>query len=109
MLLHAGQSAHTFHRRLEQHDALVDPFILRRPLALAAAVFCLLPCLAGGAESKTANKSDWWAFKPATRPAVPQSAIGNQQLVINNPIDAFIRARLAEKNLQPSPEADPSR
>jgi len=69
--------------------------------------FCLLPCLAGGAESKTANKIRLVGLQASHAPAVPQSAIGNQQLVINNPIDAFIRARLAEKNLQPSPEADP--
>jgi hypothetical protein len=73
--------------------------LCQRPLARAVAVLCLLPSLVWGAESKTANKSDWWTFKPAAHPAVPQSAA-------NNPIDAFIRARLAEKNLQPSPEAD---
>jgi hypothetical protein len=33
--------------------------------------------------------------------------MGNRQSAIGNPIDAFIRAKLAEKNLQPSPEADP--
>jgi hypothetical protein len=72
----------------------------QRPLALAAALVCLLRCLASGADSGTSDKSDWWAFKPVVRPAVPQSGT-------NNPIDAFIRARFAEKNLQPSPEADP--
>ena len=41
-----------------------------------------------------------WAFKPAVRPAFP--------LVANtsNPLDGFIRAKLKEMGLAPSPEAD---
>ncbi len=39
-----------------------------------------------------------WSLQPLVNPAVP-SAEGN-------PIDAFIRAKLAEKQLAPSPEAD---
>ena len=38
-----------------------------------------------------------WAFQPVRRPAVSQSG---------NPIDAFISAKLAEKGLAMSPEAD---
>ena len=38
-----------------------------------------------------------WAFQPVRRPAVSQSG---------NPIDAFIAAKLAEKGLAMSPEAD---
>ncbi len=45
-----------------------------------------------------------WSFVAPTRPAVP--AIGNRQPAIANPIDAFIRARLAKEQLTPSPEAD---
>lgn len=41
-----------------------------------------------------------WAFKPAVRPAVPQTA------KVSNPVDAFIRAKLKEKGMIPSPEAD---
>ncbi len=40
---------------------------------------------------------DWWSLKPIARIAATDSG---------NPIDAFIRAKLAEKNLPPSPEAD---
>ena len=73
------------------------------------------------------NPLDWWSLKPVTRPAVPQgkfSVLSPQSSVeavttadkklstehwplSTNPIDAFIRAKLAEKNLTPSPEADP--
>lgn len=40
---------------------------------------------------------DWWSLKPIVRP--PVSAVGN-------PIDVFVRAKLAEKGLALSPEAD---
>ncbi len=42
--------------------------------------------------------SDWWSLKSLERPALPQSDL--------HPIDAFIRAKLAEHNLSPAPEAD---
>lgn len=41
-----------------------------------------------------------WAFAPISKPAVPKQAAGE------NPIDAFITAKLAEKGLKLSPEAD---
>ena len=43
---------------------------------------------------------DWWSLRPLVRPAVPVVA------GVSHPIDAFIRAGLAEKKLAPSPEAD---
>jgi len=45
----------------------------------------------------------WWAFKKPQRPRVP--AVKDAGLV-NNPIDAFILAKLEEKGLKPSPRAD---
>ncbi len=42
-----------------------------------------------------------WSLSPLVKPAVP--VVGPA----SNPIDAFIRARLVEKQLAPSPEADP--
>ncbi|MBN9520030.1 DUF1549 domain-containing protein, partial [bacterium] len=39
-----------------------------------------------------------WAFQPVRRPAVPGPG---------NPIDAFVLAKLREKNLTPAPPADP--
>jgi hypothetical protein len=43
--------------------------------------------------------ADHWAYIPPSRPAVPATDL-------RNPIDAFIRAELAKKNITPSPEAD---
>jgi hypothetical protein len=43
--------------------------------------------------------ADWWSLRPLVRPTVPP-ATGR------NPIDAFIRAKLTEKGLTPTTEAD---
>lgn len=45
-----------------------------------------------------------WSFQAVKRPPVPAPA--NHKSSIVNPVDAFIAARLAEKKLKPSPEAD---
>ncbi|MBL9176381.1 MAG: DUF1549 domain-containing protein, partial [Verrucomicrobiales bacterium] len=42
-----------------------------------------------------------WAFQPIASPAIPRARGSG-----GNPVDAFIAARLAEKGLAPSPEAD---
>ncbi|MBN9118388.1 MAG: DUF1549 domain-containing protein [Planctomycetes bacterium] len=47
--------------------------------------------------SAAANPADWWSFKPLKRSAVPAGT---------NPIDHFVRAKLSEKGLSPSKEAD---
>ena len=46
-----------------------------------------------------------WSFQPVVRPPVP--GISGSGAVIENPIDAFIQARLAKEGLKPSPQADP--
>ncbi len=68
---------------------------------------CLAMAVTCGAAEKTtkASSTDWWSLKPLMRPAVPQT--GNRQPATGNPIDAFVLAKLAEKQLQPSPEAEP--
>ncbi|MEP6672237.1 MAG: DUF1549 domain-containing protein, partial [Chthoniobacter sp.] len=48
-----------------------------------------------------------WAYAPLNKPPVP--AIGNGQSPIANPIDGFIREKLAEKKIEPSPEAPKAR
>ena len=53
----------------------------------------------------TAKDRAHWAFQPVRKPAVPP--IGNRQSPIGNPIDAFILAQLAAKNLSPNPPATP--
>ena len=49
---------------------------------------------------------DWWSLKPLVRPAVPSGAVSGQRPAVSNAIDAFIAAKLREKKLSPSPEAD---
>ncbi|HSQ56246.1 MAG TPA: DUF1549 domain-containing protein, partial [Gemmata sp.] len=51
----------------------------------------------GADDAPAANPADWWSFKPIKKPAVPVGV---------NPIDVFVRAKLAEKGLKTSPEAD---
>jgi cytochrome c553 len=53
-------------------------------------------------ESASANVKDprdWWSLKPLVRPSVPASDLVN-------PIDAFLAAKLAERTLAMSPQAD---
>jgi hypothetical protein len=45
-----------------------------------------------------------WSFQPVSRPPVRE--ISENRALVENPIDAFIQARLAKEGLQPSPEAD---
>ncbi len=47
------------------------------------------------------NPLDWWSWKPLVRPVVPAHP------ELGNPIDAFVRAKLREKELKPAARADP--
>ncbi len=49
--------------------------------------------------------AEHWAFTPPQRPAVPK--IENPKPEIQNPVDAFVRARLAAEKIFPSPAASP--
>lgn len=53
-----------------------------------------------------AEKQAWWSLKPLVKLEAPAGAIRTSPSAVRNPIDAFIRAKLAEKGLAPSPEAD---
>ncbi len=55
-----------------------------------------------GAVAQKSDPLDWWSLRPLQRPALPAGSVPS-----SNPIDAFIRAKLTEKGLRPSPEADP--
>ena len=48
---------------------------------------------------------DWWSLQPIRLPPVPVVA-GQVSRWIRTPIDAFILAKLRERNLAPAPEAD---
>jgi mono/diheme cytochrome c family protein len=45
---------------------------------------------------------DWWSLRPLVRPAVPKTESG----WVRTPVDAFVLAKLNEKKLAPSREAD---
>jgi mono/diheme cytochrome c family protein len=65
--------------------------------------------IAEGAKGRSAedggrNQSSHWSFQPIKKPTVP--AIDNRKSQIENPIDAFIRAKLNREGVAPSPEAD---
>ena len=49
------------------------------------------------------NAGAWWAIQPLNRPEIPKTKNPRWP---RNPIDAFILAKLEEKSLSPSPEAD---
>lgn len=70
--------------------------------ALVAAVIASLVA-AEAPKPFTPQQRRWWAFQKVTKPAVPQP---KNSTWVKNPIDAFILARLEEKNLVPAPPAD---
>ncbi len=52
---------------------------------------------------------DHWSLKPLVKPALPSRAGTDRRestAVAPNPIDAFVRAKLAELHLEPAPAAD---
>jgi hypothetical protein len=71
--------------------------MLSRALALLALAVLALGVLQS--QSADPPAETWWSFRPLQAPAVPQT--GPQ-----NPIDAFILAKLKDKNLSPAPAAD---
>ena len=54
------------------------------------------------APAAGSGKAPLWSLQPLRKPQVPQSASRR----VRNPIDAFVAAKLAEKKLTPSAEAD---
>lgn len=51
-----------------------------------------------------AKYEEHWSFIPPKRSEVPKAA---HPEAVNNPVDAFIQEKLAEKNLKPGPVEDP--
>ena len=49
---------------------------------------------------------DWWSFRPLQTQIPPEFSDPSERAWIRNPIDAFVLAKLKEKSLHPSPEAD---
>src|SRR6266571_4233100 len=79
---------------------------LCRPLLLLA-LFGATWCAGEPERAKTASARslpDDWAFHPLRRPPLHDSR--DTHPASRNPIDAFIRVKLGEQGLAPSPEAD---
>ena len=53
-------------------------------------------------ESQPVRDFSGWAYKTLQTPPIPDSVLGDSQ----HPIDRFVRRRLSERGLQPSPIAD---
>src|SRR6185503_1075295 len=62
----------------------------------------VLIAIVGACSARGADKADLWSLKPIDNVAVPQ--LGDAW--VRNPVDAFILAKLHEKGLKPSPDAD---
>ncbi len=76
-----------------QHRSLVRSFGLRVLPGIAAAVFGIEACA----------QSDHWAYRLPTRLALP---VDRQA---EHPVDAFVRARLADEGMETAPRAEPAR
>ena len=89
----------------EGEQSLVPPTASpARPLAAIIGSLLLLVFSPSTTTATDFTKTNWWSLKPLERPSVPRDphAIPGS----DNPIDAFIQAKLAEKQLHSSPEAD---
>src|SRR5262245_31422868 len=72
---------------------------MRRLIGIAGLLAAGLPAVLGSSQ----GKADHWAFQPISHPEPPPVA---DPAWPRNEIDRFILARLEEKGLRPSPEAD---
>jgi hypothetical protein len=74
-------------------------------LLVIIAAFGLASISVAAEKPTKASSTDWWSLKPLARPAVP--VVQGSKFKVQSPVDAFVVAKLQEKNLQPSPEAEP--
>ncbi|MFO0928384.1 MAG: DUF1549 domain-containing protein, partial [Gemmataceae bacterium] len=63
----------------------------------------ILACLAVADGATAAEEDTWWSLRPLSRPAVPVVKMTGWA---RTPVDAFVLARLEQRGLRPSPEAD---
>ncbi len=56
----------------------------------------------------TSNQRDYWAFQKVERPAVPKTSHTGTSYIgwVRNPIDAFVAAKLENKDIEPAARAD---
>src|ERR1051325_6847876 len=58
------------------------------------------------AEPSSSQLEQWWSLRPLREPAVPKPPAGKFANWPRNELDRFILAKLLEKGLSPSPQAD---
>src|SRR5438552_4030337 len=72
-------------------------------LTLLASLTALSLLAAELSKPFTPQQKRWWAFQKVVKPAVPTPAARDW---VASDVDAFVLAKLEEKNLKPSPPAD---
>lgn len=77
-------------------------------LAMTLGVSMSAAWAAGGAGTSAATTAprparNWWSYEPVRHVALPEVKQGKW---VRKPVDAFVLAKLEEKGLKPSPEAD---
>jgi hypothetical protein len=72
-------------------------------IALVASLTAASLLAAELTKTFTPTQRRWWAFQKVVKPAVPTPA-GRDW--VKNDVDAFVLAKLEEKNLKPAPPAD---
>ena len=91
-------------------DATAMPY--EKPRLPAADIELIKKWIDSGAKVPASDattevvKSNHWSFQPIRRPVVPNLKSQISNLKSQNPIDAFVRARLEREGLAPSPDAD---
>ncbi len=55
--------------------------------------------------TRVTGGDEWWSLRRLVRPPLPKLSAEDAAWV-RNPVDAFVRAKLRDKGLSPSPEAD---
>ncbi len=78
--------------------------VLEKWIAAGAKTARAEPAEIGKGLGITDEERSYWAFRPLKRPAVPQTK--NPKLEARNSIDAFVLAKLQERDLAFGPEAD---
>ena len=79
-----------------------DPPLRLRFLTLLALLLTTFLCPAAAPPNTAATSKTHWSFRPLTRPPIPELRAATNA-PRPHPIDAFIAAKLAEKNLTPAP------
>ena len=96
------------HQKISFLIAIARALILHRRVSRCRIILLfslLLPWGCGVSANESTTDDLWWAIQPLTRPTIPESA-NFQPGWATHPIDRFIAAKHAEKDLRPSPPAD---